>query len=299
MDNQINNGVGINIDQSPLDNIGQGTGILDRISEPNNQEPPTNVGQGSANQESNQNASNQEPPANAGQGEGTQQEIDYKAEYEKLKKSYEHLRPEYTRVTQELSQLRKQAQSVPPSAGQQVQQPQQPQQQTPQLYQDPASGLIYYLDNNGQPVIYNGGNNTQYNQQAEILEYVNRLVQPLYEHTLEVQMQNEIAKMAMQKQDFNDVAPIMKQVLEEMPQLWELGQTKALEVAYSVGKTKLIEQQLATAVNDAKNSVLQNKDVKVLTGGSFNRPANMNGDINPADAIKNSILEGVNKSSIF
>ena len=40
-----NGGAEINLVQNPLD-AGQGTGILDQISEPQiNQEPPTNVGQ--------------------------------------------------------------------------------------------------------------------------------------------------------------------------------------------------------------------------------------------------------------
>lgn len=300
MDNINNVGTENNLEQAPLDD-GQGTGILDRISEPQNQEPPANAGQGDGTN------TNQQPPVNAGQGEGAQ-DVDYKAEYERLKnieKSYNHLRPEYTKVTQELSQLRRQSQTAdPPNSNGANQLPSQNTQpshnQQPQLYQDPASGQIYYLDNNGQPVIYTGTPQySQNNPQEEILSYVTQLVQPLYEQNMEVQMQNEIARMAMQKQDFNEVAPILKQVLEEMPQLWELGQTKALEVAYSVGKNKLIEQQLATAVNDAKNSVLQNKDVKVLTGGNFTRPAQQNGGQSPADAIKNSILEGANKSSIF
>jgi len=301
MDNLINNGGDQTSSQDPLDlgqgDLGQGGGILDAISQ--QQTPPVN----SSGQGEGQQTDGQVPPSNDGQGTA-QQGIDYKAEYERLKnieQSYSNLRPEYTRVTQELSQLRKQArQQIPPSDGRLPMENTQPNHnQRPQLYQDPSTGNVYTIGENGQPVPYTGAPAYQDNQQHQVLDYVTRLVQPLYEQNLEIQMQNEIARMAVNREDFREVSPVMSQVLAEMPQLWELGQSQALEIAYSVGRNRLIEQHMASAVNDAKNSVLQNKDIKVLTGGNYTKPNQGNDALSPADAIKQSIISNINKSSIF
>lgn len=183
------------------------------------------------------------------------------AEYKKLEKSYNHLRPEYTKLTQELSNIRKTSTTSDPGQGQ---------SQVP----------------NVTPNV-----NPQVNPNNQIIDTVKNLIQPIQEQQSALEMQNEVAKMAHGKKDFQEVAPELQNVLSQNPELWNLGTTRALEIAYSVAKTKLIETQVTQAVEQASQQSYKNKEVKVLTGGERPKVAGNSTDTaSPEESIISEIL---------
>lgn len=215
-------------------------------------------------------------------------------ELQRVKKSYNHLRPEYTKVTQELSKLRKQHED-----NQLDTDPQQAQQgqQTGEVYTDPVTGRPYSFDQYGNPFFVD----TQ--QGADVLSqvqsYLQQAVAPLQQQMAEVQMQNEVAKLATNKPDFKEVAPTMKQILEQTPELWNLGTDRALDIAYNYARASLLEQQMGKAVSDAKEQTYRNKEIKTLVGTDRARPNTQNTQPSVEEQIKQSILGEAGDSPIF
>lgn len=212
-------------------------------------------------------------------------------ELQKLKKSYNHLRPEYTRVTQELSKLRKQYEDNQPQTDPQ----QQTQEYQGQVYTDPNTGRPYTFDEYGNPYYVD----TQQDQVNPVREYLNQVLTPIQQQMIEFQMQNEVAKLAVNRQDFKEVAPAMKEILQKNPELWKLGTDRALDIAYNYARASLLDKQMQQAVSDAKQQAYRNKEVKTLVGTDRPRPNTQTTQTSPADMIKQNILSDLNNSSIF
>jgi len=263
-------------DTTPFDNLeGQGSGNSAEGVD-NQNDAPTG--------EDNQSQDTQVPQEPGGQASQTKDNdnIDYKTEYEKLKKSYDNLRPKFTQVTQELSKLRRQHQnSQQPQHNQQnPQQPQHNQQNSQQQVPNPQPQQRFAPN--------------------PIVNAVKQIVQPMQEQIAQMELKNEVARMATTKEDFNEVSPKMYEVLEQNPDFWNLGTQKALEIAYSVARTQMLESQMTQAVDEARQQAYQNRQVKEITGDEKTRVnTQSNNQKSPEQQIIDDILSVGSKGDIY
>lgn len=242
--------------------------------------PLENLGQSESSAEDMQQTEGGAPEEVNNEGQTSQPqepEIDYKTEYERIKKSYDHLRPKFTKVTQELSALRKQAIM-----------PDNMQQDIPvdnQTYTDPQN-----QQDNVNPI----------EQVIEAMRgTVAEMIAPIQEQQQNIALQNEIAKLSATREDFHEVAPHMYEVLEQNPEFWNFGIEKALNISYNLARANIIDQQLQQVVGQAKQDAYRNKETKILTGSKGQRPANHQQQLSPEQQILKSILGEGSGSSIF
>ena len=205
-----------------------------------------------------------------GQQQGApQQETDYRELYENTKKAYDNLRPAYTRATQELSKLK---QTTP------AEQP---------IRQAPTRGYT--------------------NPEEEVTSLITGIVQqavaPLQEQQAELVMQSEVAKFKATTPDFDEQAPAMYNILEQMPELWNVGDVgTVLGTAYKRAKGEAMEKQLPDLVSQAQNGAYASQVVKEINATDKMRPnTQAQTQKSQADIIKEGILEEAKKTqgSIF
>lgn len=153
---------------------------------------------------------------------------------QKTKTSYEHLRPEYTKATQELSVLRKGT----AQAANQAQTP-DPQNMTPA---------------------------------DQLLGRVAELVQPIREQNEELMMQSEISRITAAHPDFIQFAPEVTQLLKDNPEYWNLK--NPIETAYKLAKSEKAPADIKTAVTAATQKAYADKDIKVLNSLDNRTPVN-------------------------
>lgn len=195
-------------------------------------------------------------------------EPDYKALYESTKKAYDNIRPAFTRATQELSKFKQ-----PVAEDKPVQAP----TTTTQTQRTP-----------------------QEEQVAQMIDgIVNQAMAPLRKQQSELVMQSEVAKFKATTKDFDEQAPKMYEILESMPQLWNVGEIgTVLQTAYKLAKIDTIESQIPALVAKAQNDAYASKVVKEANSTDKTRTSNQTTvERSPAEKIRDGILDSARKSS--
>lgn len=233
-----------------------------------------------ATEEPNVNVSEETSPENSGQEVENVEVPDWQKEfaspeemyaaYANTKKSYDHIRPKLTTVTQELAQLKKgNVDTIPQS-----QQPVQPTQQV-----------------------------AQHQQSAEdiVRDFISESTRPVVEQMEQIMLQQEISNVANKYKDFADYGEGIKQLLEANPALWNVP--NAVENAYKLAKFDSIGADLDKAVEKATQKAYADKQIKVLGSDNKARPSQHNMEPKAKSAeeqIADSILSaGQSKKTIF
>lgn len=196
---------------------------------------------------------------------------DMYAALKNLNQSYNSLRPEYTRVTQELSTLRKGTLNQPIT--------------TP--VQDQTNNVTQQVQV------------PQSSPEEVLLSKIQEIVKPVREQNAELMMQNEIAVFASQNPDFLELAPDINETFKAEPALWNL--TNPLQVAYSLTKAKKLASEVGKAVTQAKEEAYADKEIKVLNStGKKTQSTPQEVQKTPEQLIQESILAASTKGgSIF
>lgn len=178
----------------------------------------------------------------------------YKA-YQNTKKSYEHLRPKFTKTAQELSDLRRSS-------------------ETPQVYQNNAQ-----VDpSTGQP-----------NDARKILaDFVGEVVRPIKEQNEELMMHNQVTKMLVDHPDFAELAEDVMEVFKDDPSLWNTR--NPLEKAYKIAKVSRLSTEVSKAVADTRNAAYADKEIKVLGAATKNQPKTTTASKSAEDQIGDAIV---------
>lgn len=216
--------------------------------------------------------------AQSGEPASTQNTVDWQTEFktpeemyaalQKSKQSYENLRPQYTKATMELSNLRKSSRQVVDNQGQ----------------ADPQKGDTLPADND--PV-------------NMLLNKVIDIVTPVREQNEELMMQNEVARIISANPDFLQYAQDVTQMLKDNPEYWNIK--NPVETAYTIVKAKKATEVIATAETNARNQAYADKELKVINPAANRTPVNNGGETKtPEQLIKEGILGAYkHNNSIF
>jgi len=139
---------------------------------------------------------------------------------EDMESAYLNLQPAYTKQSQELSAIRK--------ASLVVEAPEEPGQVNTPAYEPDQSSLGVQYPGVMEKLI--GEVTAEVNQSVVAPLKAQLAIQE--DRNKELAMSNTIAQLATKYDDFKDVSPLLKEVLNNDPDLWKLGETKALEHAY-------------------------------------------------------------------
>lgn len=188
-----------------------------------------------------------------------------------LNQSYNSLRPEYTRVTQELSNLRKGTLNPPTT--------------TP--VQDQTNTTVPQTQG------------VTISPEELLLNKIQEIVKPVREQNAELMMQNEVAVFASQNPDFLELAPEINETFKAEPALWNLS--NPLQIAYSITKAKKLASEVGKAVTQAKEEAYADKEIKVLNStGKKTQSTPQEVQKTPEQLIQESILAAATKgNSVF
>lgn len=193
--------------------------------------------------------------------------------YQKIQKSYDHLRPKFTQVTQELSSLKRASEE--PDQSQQQQQPYEQQMpQQPYGYPQQSAPSQQFL---GYPPGYDpysvaASANPYGQQQPHMQQSMGQARQPQQRTGQSneefVQMKRQMETMQIQQElsalasnpDFNDLAPAMVEAFKQNPKLWEMP--NPVETAYNMVKGKTADQRTKDAAKKGRDSAYQKRETK-------------------------------------
>ena len=240
---------------------GQGDESGTENVEPEVIESPPKDGQGDVNVEVPQQPSESEPEWSK---EYKTPEEMYAA-LQTVNKSYNSLRPEFTKVTQELSAIRKGSTDN---------------QQSTQ-YTDPS---------------YKG---PQQSPEEVLLGKIQEIVSPIREQNEELIMQNEVVKMASKYPDFTALSGDIRDLFRADEALWSVQ--NPLEVAYKLAKASKVSSEIGQVVTKAKEDAYADKEIKVLNStGSKMQTLPQETPKTQEEIIRESILNASSKGgSIF
>jgi hypothetical protein len=203
---------------------------------------------------------------------------------EKLENSYLNLQVAYTKAAQEISRLKKAMQS--PQDGQVVN-PQIPNQQPIQA-------------SNQYPDVMNQMINAVYERvYAEVVNPLNQQLVNQSEITNQLMFENKLAQMATKEKDFQEVAPIMLDMIQKRPEL--MVHEDFLDIAYTLAQKQVNEVKATTAVKNARKEAYQSKEIKVLNNNNagYIKNTQQNAQTNQEDDIRNAILGVAGGNSLF
>jgi len=178
-------------------------------------------------------------------------------------KSYSHLQPKFTQTAQKLSELRK-------AASQQA----QPETAPPNLTAAdvvPPQNVARTQNGPITPVTPKRGANPTQNILASLTDIVQKAVSeqlsPVQEKIRETEqttnISNTVTALARtNKEEFDQVMPEAYKVLETTPELWALGEEKALNTAYSIARGTVLKAELSNLVQEGVDARTKNKQYK-------------------------------------
>lgn len=181
--------------------------------------------------------------------------------YQNTKKSYEHLRPKFTKTAQELSDLRRQA----------------PAQTDTQVAADPQ-----YVGQSSDP-------------RKVLSDFVGEIVRPIKEQNEELIMHNQVSKMMVDHPDFAELSEDIMEVFKDDPSLWNTK--NPIEKAYKLAKSSKLGDEVSRAVVDARNSAYADKEIKVLGSGNQAKPKASEVTKSDADKIGDSIVSSYQRGN--
>ena len=199
---------------------------------------------------------------------------------DQLQKNYKNLQSDYTKKAQRLSMMNKIGTQNLGNAGQ-VRPMVQPMPQQQQLTPDFNSYMF--------------GREFQRAQQPPI-----NYAQPTVDASvIQMAADQKIAELRLQDQEFDEVSPILWDVIETDPyfanvKFTDIDMTKnAIDLAYQMAKSKVNQAKANININNARKEAYQAKQQKVLNNDASN-VANGSGKRTPAksdvDKIRESIL---------
>jgi hypothetical protein len=163
----------------------------------------------------------------------------------KFEKQYKNLQPQFTKVSQELSRLRKEGLN-----------PKQEEGEVPVL---PASMQVMPVNQPGQAVAQN---QQPVNRVTEIIEsYIEARLKPVTEMMKDSESETAISRkvVALERanpEEFDDVMPVAKEYLAKNPGLWQLGEETAMDMAYEAARGKVLKAVIAKEIEDG----IQNRE---------------------------------------
>lgn len=201
---------------------------------------------------------------------------------EELEKAYQNLQPTYTKTSQELQRLRKEA-------------TQPMQQNTPQPSQNLAN-----LQNEYPQVVNTLIDEVYKRVHSEVVTPLQQRLEAQNDMTEQMYLENELAKMSTKHADFKEVAPKMMEILDQKRAL--MGLPDYLDVAYTLAQKEVNDAKMAKQVSNARNEAYKNRDIKVVNSTNIpvakHQPSQ--GTISVSDSILNDILSlSQTKKSIF
>ena len=115
-----------------------------------------------------------------------------------------------------------------------------------------------------------------------------QLVQPLQSRLQEYEFRANLADLAQRYPDLPQVAPVMQQIIQQRPDLWQTRE--GLELAYLAAKGQLSAQQAQQLVQQGREQALAAEKAKagaVPTSGEANAQG---GSVTPEQAVVQMIL---------
>ena len=224
------------------------------------------------------------------------------AALQKIQKSYDHLRPKFTQVTQELSNLKKQQ-----DEGQQPQYPemqQQPFAQPQQMQPDP-----YGYQQPAAPMGYPPGYDPYQAQQYQQMQGYGQQYPPHMTNQMQAQqpqrqagqtekefadMKRQLATMKIQAEvqalsanpEFAEVAPQLVEVFKAHPKLWEMD--NPVQLAYNMVKGQTADKRTQQAIKQGRDSAYKKQETKqdVTTKGRTGKQT-------PAKSVEDDIADSI------
>lgn len=177
------------------------------------------------------------------------------ADFQKVQKSYDDLRPAYTKSTQELSEIRKALQQMQSGEVGQAQKAMSAEQK------EVVDAVLKSVDNRLAPIT----------EKQDVLE-----------------LTNIVSEMARQHEDFGEFSEEIHKVLAENSYLWQGGKEKAMELAYTIVKAqstnkavdKAVAQGIATAqqTQSAKSQIDKSRATASVKNTEEKTPSDKLGD---------------------
>lgn len=257
---------------------GQDEDITDKSQQ--NDLPPDNAGQGNEDELDNEALDNeaQADETDTTTGVPPKKFAGKFDSIEELEKGYLNSQSFSTKMAQTVSELRKAA----PIIGQGVQ-PVAPVSQSQTQYPDVMNSMI---------------NEVYSRVQNEVVAPLMQQLNTQNEVASRLKFENQIAQMATKEPDFQEVAPVMMEILTQRADL--MVHEDFLEIAYTLAQKKVNESKVDTRVQNARKEAYQTRDIKLVqnNGTPYAKGASQSTDT-AEDQIRNSMLGLSGGKSIF
>jgi len=136
-------------------------------------------------------------------------------------------------------------------------------------------------------------------QPNDVATTLQGVVAPLMEKVEMMEIQSALSNLQAANPDtYAEVAPMMKQVLESNPALWQTG--TPLELAYQVAEAQYFKTNLPSVVQKAQARDARTAADKQLGSGTKGRPATPEPETSYEDTVRSGILRAADRGkSIF
>jgi hypothetical protein len=126
---------------------------------------------------------------------------------------------------------------------------------------------------------------------------------PIQRQQAELALQVEVNRMRTANSDFDEYAPHIYQILQDSPEMWNIGNTgKVLDIAYKLAKSAEIQKKVPDIVKQAQSEAQASRVIKETTLTDKHRASQTaGGEQSPEDIIRAGILEDAKKrqASVF
>lgn len=140
-------------------------------------------------------------------------------------------------------------------------------------------------------------NEPQPSGEDDVIGAVRQIIAPVLQQNAEIRLQNRVSQLSSEE-DFNDVSPLMAQMLQDNPEIWYTKDPIGL--AYKAARSEYLTQAMGGLAEEAKKQAYQNRQNKIATSDGVSKSTKMTqADKSEEQLIAESILAAANRNSIF